>query len=282
MAKSTSIRTDIPNPKLIGDVGMELVTGEPQGYVPTGIASLDNLIVGIVNAEVTMIAAKPSQGKTALAVQILENAALAGLPSAMISMEMSAAALSQRMIAARTGIPTRVLRTRTWTKKQEAEALAAARALNGLPLYVDDRSYLNGQQVYDTIGYLAEKGIGLIAIDYLQLMSGDNESRQVQVGDAAKRVKAAAKDFNLPIILLSQMNRASEAREDKRPRMSDLRDSGEIEQVGDTILMFHYPEDDLMEDIRVVDIHVVKQRNGPTGIASMKFNKPRTRFEEVR
>lgn len=274
--------TEVPPPKLIGDVGLELVTGEPQGYVPTGITSLDNLIVGIVNAEVTMIAAKPSQGKTALAVQILENAAMGGLPSAMISMEMSAAALSQRMIAARTGIPTRVLRTRTWSKAQQASALKAAKALNGLPLYVDDRSYLTGQQIYDTIGYLKEQGIGLIAIDYLQLMSGDNESRQVQVGDAAKRVKAAAKDFSLPIILLSQMNRASEAREDKRPRMSDLRDSGEIEQVGDTIIMFHYPEDDLMEDIRVVDLHVVKQRNGPTGIASMRFNKPRTRFEEVK
>lgn len=278
--KKTTI--DTPVPKLIGDIGMELVTGEPQGYVPTGIRPLDDIIVGIVNAEVTMIAAKPSQGKTALAMQILENAASAGVLSAVISMEMSDKALSQRMIASRTGIPTRVLRTRTWTAAQKRDAIAAAKALNSLPLYVDDRSYLTGQHIYETIRVFKEMGIGLVAIDYLQLMTGENESRQVQVGDAAKQVKAGAKDFNMPVILLSQLNRASDAREDKKPRMSDLRDSGEIEQVADTIIMFHYPEDDLMEDIRTVDFHVVKQRNGPTGVASMLFNKPLTRFQEVK
>jgi replicative DNA helicase len=279
--KATSTE-GVPVPQLIGDVGLELIQGEPQQYVPTGIAAIDDIIVGIVAGEVTLVAAKPSQGKTALAMQILEYAAgKLGLPSAIISMEMGAKALSQRMISARSGVPTKVLRTRMWSPKQEEAAIKAAKELNGLPLYVDDRSGLTGQQVYDAVGYFKDAGIGIVGIDYLQLMSGVGENRQGQVGEAMRLIKSAAKDFEMPVVALSQVNRASEQRENTKPRMSDLRDSGELEQVGDTILMAHYPEDDLMEDVRLCDWHVVKQRNGPTGVASTRFNKPRGRFEKV-
>lgn len=271
----------LPPLALLGEGANEdFNSGVPEVYVPSGIKSLDDLILGAVAGECLLIAGAPGQGKTSLAVQWAERAAGEGIKSAILSLEMGRRALRNRLISSMTGIDMKVLRTREWASpKQRENAILAAEYLAGIPLYIDDRSGLDATKVYDTILAWKARGIGLGVIDYLQLMAGANESRVTQVGDAVRAIKSAAKDADLPIILLSALNRNANSREDKRPRVSDLRDSGDIEFVGDTILMFHYPDDDLMEDIRVCDVHVVKQRNGPTGIASMLFNKPATKFE---
>lgn len=266
----------------LGDGAMEdFRNDKPEIFIPSPLASLNEIILGAISSELLMIAGQPSQGKTALGMQWAVNAAEQGTTAAVLSMEMGRRALRNRLVASLTGIPIKMLRTREWAgDKQRSLAVEAAEYLNGLPLYVDDRSGLDGQQVYDTLLSWKKQGVGLAVIDYLQQMSGANESRVTQVGDAVRAVKAGAKDADLPVILISSLNRAANSRADGKPRMSDMRDSGDIEFVADTILMFHYPEDDLMEDIRQVDIHVMKQRNGPTGIASVLFNKPKTIFEE--
>lgn len=279
--KKSLPQSTIPAPFLIGDVASDLLHGKPQKYVPTGLDALDDIIVGAVHGELMLVAAKPGQGKTSLLMTILENAAKRNILGGVFSMEMGRRALTMRRIAGVSGVPIRTIRTGETSPKQKANIQKAAATLKNLPLYIDDRGGLSGPQIKDTMGLWKEMGIVAVGLDYIQLMSGENESRQVQVGEAVRAVKEGAVLYDLPVIALSQLNRASDARENKLPRMSDLRDSGELEQVADTILMFHYPEDDEDQAERVCDIHVVKQRNGPTGIASVRFMREQTRFEDI-
>lgn len=284
MPKLTTTKPPALPLDLLGDgAAADYDRQDAEVFVPSGLKVLDDMILGAVAGEVVLIAGKPSEGKTALAVQWAMNSAANAMPAAILSMEMGRRALRNRLISGLTGIGMTVLRTRQFAnKKQRDKAKEAAAFLTSLPLYVDDRSGLDAGRVYDTIINWKAQGMGLGVIDYLQLMSGANESRVTQVGDAIRAVKAGAKDADLPVIILSSQNRSSSAGDSNRtPKLSDLRDSGDIEYVGDTILMFHYPEDDLYEDLRVCDIHVMKQRNGPTGVASVQFNKPATKFEEV-
>lgn len=279
-SKSTLTTEELPPLSLIGEGGgQDFTAGEPERYVATGIKPLDDLILGVVAGEMTLIAGAPGQGKTSLATQVLLTAAQDGRPAALLSLEMGRRAVRNRLVSSLTGIDMRTLRTREWeSKKQQAQAVEAAEFLASIPLYVDDRSGLGPEAVYETITAWGKRGIEIGAVDYLQQMGGTGDNRVSQVGAAARAVKDGAKDADIPVICISSLNRNANSREDKRPRLSDLRDSGDIEFVIDTCLMFHYPEDDLMEDIRVCDIHVLKQRNGPTGIASCEFDKPKTMF----
>lgn len=252
--------------------------GPPEKFVPSGIDSLDALILGAVAGEMLMIAGAPGQGKTSLAMQWAVTAAQNGIPSAIQSLEMGRRALRNRLISSMTGIQMSMLRTREWAgKKQKDMALQAAEYLNSIPLFVDDRSGLDGDQVYKSIMGWKEQGIGLGVVDYIQRMGGVSDSRVQQVGEAVRALKNGAKDADMPLIVLSSLNRMGSNGD--KPKMSHLRDSGDLEFETDTLLMFEYPEDDLMDEIRVVNIHVMKQRNGPTGIAEALFNKPATRFE---
>lgn len=272
----------IPKPVLLGEVAWEVATTNPPGYIPTGIKPLDDLIVGATDGELLIIAGSPSQGKTALAMQICETAAEGDVNVGIFSLEMSPAALSQRLLAARSGVSVNKLRRRAdfpLNPAEQAAVEAAAKEIAQLKIAIDPRSGLNGDQVYETVKQWKDMGVGLVMLDYIQLMEGDNENRQEAVGKNVRQLKNAARDFTLPFIALSQVSRAVNTRDDKKPRMSDLRDSGQIEQVGDTILMFHYPNaEDQLEPIRAVDVHAVKQRQGPVGYASLYFDKPSTRF----
>lgn len=253
--------------------------GKPERFIPSGLKSLDSMILGAIHGEMTLIAGNPGQGKTSLAMQWAVGTAVNGIQTGVISLEMGRSALRNRLISGMTGLPMQMLRTREWAgPKQKALAVQAAEYLAQLPLYVDDRSGLNAQQVYDTITSWGKQGIGLVVLDYIQRMGGEGESRVQQVGDAARAIKNAAKDADLPVIALSSLNRTGNSSE--KPKMSHMRDSGDLEFEGDTILMLHYPEDDLYEDFRQAEIHVMKQRNGPTGISEAVFNKPATRFED--
>jgi replicative DNA helicase len=282
-AKSeAAVASTVPDLVLLGEGGAEdVVNGPPEEFVPSGLASLDNLILGAVAGEVLLIAGDAGRGKTSLAMQWAIGATEAGVPAAVLSLEMGKRALRNRLISGLTGIEMQVLRTKKWVSpKQKQLAAEAAEYLASLPLYADDRGGLDGQKVYDTIVTWKEQGIKLVVVDYLQQMTGDNESRVTQVGDAIRKVKEAAKATDIPIILLSSLNRQG-SQSTGTPKRSWLRDSGDIEFVSDTILMLHYPEEDENEDIRICDIHCVKQRNGPTGVASVRFNKRATRFEPI-
>ncbi len=274
-----------PPLELLGSgAGEDYERTDPEVYVPSGLAPLDALILGAVAGECLLIAGAPSQGKTALAMQWAINAASNhALKTAVLSMEMGKRALRNRLVSGMTGIPMTVLRTRQFASAQQrGQAKSAGEYLASIPLYVDDRSGLDANAAYSTITGWGRQGIGLAIVDYLQLMSGLNESRVTQVGDAIRSLKAAAKAADVPLIVVSSLNRNASRRDSVAPKLSDLRDSGDIEYVADTILMFSYPEEDYYDDIRAADIHVMKQRNGPTGVLSVRFNKPQTRFEEVK
>lgn len=274
-------KTKVPQPERIG-VGAvaDMEASEPEVYKPSGLKALDDMILGAVASELTLIAGPPSRGKTALAVQWIQHTAQEGDTAAILSMEMSRVALRNRLISSVTGLPMTMLRTKQWPSDGHRQsALDAADWLQTLPLLVDDRGGLDPQTAYDTLMQWSKWGVTLAVVDYIQQMSGSNDSRVVQVGDAVRAIKAAAKDSGMPVIALSATNRAS-ASDNRQPKLSDLRDSGDLEFVADTVLMFHYPEDDEFEDVRVADIHVLKQRNGPTGIVPVQFRKPATRFEE--
>ncbi len=270
-----------PALQLLGSGGIdEYSTGKPEIFVPSGLQALDKLILGAVNTELILVAGRPGEGKTALAMQWAEREAGSGGMAAVLSLEMSRRALRNRMIATLTGIPMQMLRTRDWASdKHRQKAVEAAQYLSELPLYVDDRSGLDAQAVYDTLTGWGQQGVTLAIIDYVQRMGGEGESRNQQVGDAVRAIKSAAKDGGIPIVAISSLNRKSDG---GKPSMSWLRESGDLEFEADTVLMFHYPEDDEYEDVRMCDIHVVKQRNGPTGVASVQFNKPSTKFEDIK
>lgn len=273
-------KIELPPLELLGEGAAEdFESGPPERFVPSGVDSLDSLILGAVAGEMLMIAGAPGQGKTSLAMQWAITAASNGIPAAVQSLEMGRRALRNRLVSSMTGIPMSMLRTREWAgAKQKKMAIEAAEYLKQIPLYVDDRSGLDGDQVYRAMERWKERDIQLGVVDYIQRMSGASESRVQQVGEAVRALKNGAKDFDLPLIVLSSLNRTGSNGD--LPKMSHLRESGDLEFETDTLLMFHYPVDDLMEDIRVVDIHVMKQRNGPTGIAEALFNKPATRFED--
>lgn len=253
--------------------------GDPEKFVPSGLASLDDLILGAIAGELLLIAGAPGDGKTSLAMQWATRAAETDGKAAILSMEMGRRALRNRLVSGLTGIPMKVLRTRDWpSEKHRASAVQASEYLASIPLYVDDRSGLDPDTVYNTILAWKEQGIVLGLVDYVQRMGGrsKDDNRVLQVGDSVRALKSAAKDADMPIIAISSLNRAMG---NEKPRLSRLRDSGDLEFEADTVLMAHYPEDDEHEDTRIVDWHVLKQRNGPTGVASMKFIKSATRFE---
>lgn len=273
-------KNTVPHPSQIGEGAVEDITANlPEVFQPSGLAPLDDLILGAVESELTIIAGPPSRGKTALAVQWLLNNAQQGVTSAILSMEMSRVALRNRLITGATGIPMTMLRTKQWPSDAHRQsAIDAAEWLATLPLLVDDRGGLTPDVAYETLTTWKKWGVQLAVVDYIQQMSGANESRVVQVGDAVRALKAAAKDAQLPVIALSSISRAS-ATDNRMPKLSDMRDSGDLEFVADTVIMFHYPDDDEFEDVRIADIHVLKQRNGPTGIVPVVFDKPATRFK---
>jgi replicative DNA helicase len=272
---------ELPPLELLGHGAAEdYESGRPEVFVPSGVKALDDLILGAVAGEIILIAGKPGEGKTSLAIQWATQEAQNGGVSAILSLEMGRRALRNRLISGLTGIPMHILRTRAWPgPTHKKKAIEAAEYLASIPLYVDDRSGLSGQQVYDAIVSWKSRGVTLGMVDYIQRMGGESESRVQQVGEAVRSIKNAAKDVDLPIIAISSLNRTGGATD--KPKLSHLRDSGDLEFEADTILMFHYPDDDLHEDVRMCDIHVMKQRNGPTGVASVQFNKPATTFEDV-
>ncbi len=260
--------------------------GEIRG-VPTGFTQLDKKTTGFQAGDLIVIAGRPSMGKTTLAVNIAENAAIAkGVPSAIFSMEMSAEQLTLRLISSLGRVNQTHLRTGNFSEEDWSRIQGAMAQLSGAPLYVDETPALTPTEVRARARRLKrERGLGLIVVDYLQLMqvSGTKENRATEISEISRSLKALAKELQVPVVALSQLNRAVEQRTDKKPVMSDLRESGAIEQDSDLILLIYREEvyDQNTTRRGVADIIIAKQRNGPVGEVQLTFLGEYTRFENL-
>lgn len=258
--------------------------------VPTGFIDLDRMTAGLQPGDLVVLAARPSMGKTAFAINIAEHVALnEGLPVAVFSMEMGAAQLAVRIVGSIGRINQSHLRTGKLTDDEWPRLTEAIEKLRNVSLHIDETPGLTPSELRANARRLARQcgKLGLIVVDYLQLMSGSNsdgENRATELGEISRGLKMLAKELQCPVIALSQLNRSVEQRTDKRPMMSDLRESGAIEQDAD-IIMFIYRDEyytkDACKEPGVAEIIIGKQRNGPTGTVKLAFLNMLTRFESL-
>jgi replicative DNA helicase len=257
----------------------------------TGFIDLDRMTSGLQPGELVIIAARPSMGKTALAMNIVEHVALAEKKAAAVfSMEMSGAQLALRMIGSVGRVDQHELRTGTFREEDWSRLIEAVGRLNDAHIYIDDAAGLNALELRSRARRLHRQcaedgGLALIVVDYLQLMSaargGREENRATEIAEISRSLKGLAKELKVPVVALSQLNRSVESRQDKRPMMSDLRESGAIEQDADLIVFIYRDEvyNPESQHKGAAEIIVAKQRNGPTGKVNLTFVGRHTRFE---
>ncbi len=258
--------------------------------VPTGFYDLDRLTAGLQAGDLIVLAARPSMGKTALAINIAEHVALnEGLPVAVFSMEMGAAQLAVRIVGSIGRIDQGHLRTGKLSDDEWPRLSEAIEKLRTISLHIDESAGLTSGDLRSSARRLSRQcgQLGLIVVDYLQLMSGsggDGENRATELGEISRGLKMLARELKCPVIALSQLNRSVEQRPDKRPMMSDLRESGAIEQDAD-IIMFIYRDEyytkEACKEPGVAEIIIAKQRNGPTGTVKLAFLRNITKFESL-
>ncbi len=253
--------------------------------ISTGYNEFDKLTAGLQGGELIIIAGRPSMGKTTLALNIAENAAIgAKVPTAIFSMEMPSQQLAFRMISSLGRVDQTHLRTGRFPDEDWSRINTAVQLMSEAPIFIDDSASLSPTEIRARARRLhREHGLGLIVVDYLQLMQvpGNKENRATEISEISRSLKALAKELSLPVIALSQLNRSVEQRTDKRPVMSDLRESGAIEQDADLIL-FIYREEVYNQDTPrkgIADISIAKQRNGPIGDFPLTFVGRYTKFE---
>ncbi|MDB2319061.1 replicative DNA helicase [Gammaproteobacteria bacterium] len=256
----------------------------------TGYKDLDGKLQGLQNGDLIIVAARPSMGKTALAMNIVENFILnKEIPGGVLvfSLEMPAESLTTRLLASNAKIDQQKVRSASMNQTDLKKFMESSSKLKDLPLYIDDSSMLSPMELRARARRIARqepKGLSLIVVDYLQLMQlpASQENRVNQISEISRSLKMLAKELNVPVIALSQLNRAVEQRPNKRPIMADLRDSGAIEQDADVILFIYrdevYNEDS--EEGNKAEIIIGKQRNGPIGKINLTFLKEFTRFED--
>jgi replicative DNA helicase len=266
--------------------GAEDVTG-----VRTGFFDLDRNTAGLQKGDLLVLAARPSMGKTAFALNIAENVAVQeGLPVLVFSMEMGASQLALRLVGSLGRIDQQHLRTGKLGDDEWGRLAEAVDKLKQAQIFIDETPALTVAELRARARRMARQfggTLGLIVIDYLQLMSGrssGDENRATELGEISRGLKGLAKELQCPVMALSQLNRSVETRTDKRPMMSDLRESGAIEQDAD-IIMFIYRDDyynkENSKEPGVTEIIIAKQRNGPVGTTKLAFLKPLTRFENL-
>lgn len=264
--------------------------------VATGFADLDRMTSGLHGGEMIVIAARPSMGKTSLAMNIAENVALdQQLPVGVFSLEMTSESLVLRMLCSRARVNLRNVRDGFLAERDIPKLTGTAGKLGKSPLFIDDSSGLSILQLRAKARRMHQQhGIKLLVIDYLQLMHSTAkraaENRQQEIADISSGIKGLAKELNIPVIVLAQLNREIEKDKNRKPRLSDLRESGSIEQDADLVGLLYKPasdEDDQRDagpdlaDSRPVNLLIAKQRNGPTGDVNLTFLNSITRFESA-
>ena len=274
---------------------LEKIHGQRGGVigVPSGFTYLDNLTGGFQPSDLVIIAGRPSQGKTALVLSVARNAAVDhGIPIGFFSLEMSSQQLVLRLLAAEARVNAHALRTGRLSDEEWPKLSTKAHKLAEAKIFIDDTPALGILELRAKARRLkAEHNIGLVVVDYLQLMQGprDAESREKEISMISRSLKALAKELATPVIALSQLSRAVEARSGRRPVLSDLRESGAIEQDADVVIFVHRPEiygERFLEDGQtpsegIAEITLGKQRNGPTGQIQLSFIKEYARFENL-
>ena len=259
--------------------------------VRTGFYDFDRQTAGLQAGDLIVLAARPSMGKTALAINIAENVALnEGLPVAVFSMEMGAAQLAVRIVGSIGRIDQGHLRTGKLTDEEWPRLTEAVEKLRTISLHIDESPGLTSSEVRANARRLSRQygQLGLIVVDYLQLMSGSSsdggDNRATELGEISRGLKMLARELKCPVIALSQLNRSVEQRPDKRPMMSDLRESGAIEQDADIIVFIYrdeYYTKEACKEPGVAEIIIAKQRNGPTGTVKLAFLRNITKFENL-
>jgi replicative DNA helicase len=262
--------------------------------IPTGFNDLDKMTSGLHGGEMVVIAARPSMGKTSLAMNIAEHVAIeAKLPVGVFSLEMTSESLVLRMLCSRSRVNLRNVREGFLAERDFPKLTGAAGKLAGSPLFIDDSSGLSILQLRAKARRMHQQyDIKLFVIDYLQLLHSTArraENRQQEIADISSGIKALAKELNVPIIVLSQLNRELEREKNRKPRMSDLRESGSIEQDADLVGLLYKPNADdeenaagpVNEEAVMVNLLIAKQRNGPTGDVNLTFLRSYTRFESA-
>ena len=261
----------------------EHITGIPSGFV-----DLDALTSGFQRSDLVIIAGRPSMGKTAFALNVAAHAAIrSSVPAAIFSLEMGRAQLVQRMLCSEAHVDAHQLRTGHLADRHWSNLTTAAGLLSEAPIWIDDTPAMTVLEMRSKARRLkAEADVGLIIVDYLQLMHGlgRQESRQQEISEISRSLKALAKELEVPVLALSQLSRAVETRGgDRRPILSDLRESGAIEQDADVVAFIYRPEvyDRSPENIGLAEVIVGKQRNGPTGTVRLAFSSDCTRFDNL-
>ena len=255
--------------------------------VPTGLTDLDEKLGGLHKSDLVILAGRPSMGKTAFAVNIAENAAIKGQHSvAIFSMEMPGEQLAMRMMSSLGRIDQHKVRTGKLEDDDWPRLTSAVGMLQETRMFIDDTPALTPAELRARCRRISrEHGLDLVVVDYLQLMqvAGTNENRATEISEISRSLKAMAKELKVPVIALSQLNRSLESRTDRRPVMSDLRESGAIEQDADVILFIYRDEvyDEESNDKGIAEIIISKQRNGPIGKVKLAFRGQYTRFENL-
>ena len=262
---------------------------EPLTGVPTGFEKIDDLTAGLQKSELIIIAGRPSMGKTAFALNIALHAAMtAQIPAAIFSLEMSKEQLAFRLLSSKARVDSQRLRKGFLGETDWPKLTTAAGLLSEAPLYIDDTPAITVLEMKAKSRRLkADKGLGLIVVDYIQLMrsSYSHDSREQEISDISRSLKALAKELRVPVVALSQLNRQVESRTNRRPQMADLRESCAIEQDADVIAfiyrdeVYNKSEDNI--DKGIAEIIIAKQRNGPTDTVKLAFIDKYTSFENL-
>jgi replicative DNA helicase len=271
--------------------------------VVSGFADLDKLTAGLQPTDLLILAARPSMGKTALGLQIVQQAAQAGVPGLVFSIEMGATQLLLRMLSSLSAIPSDAIRRGRLTQSDFDSLFVAADDLSKWPMWIDDTPAISITELRSKARRMKKReNIGLLMVDYLQLMRGpkNSQSREQEISEISRSLKALAKELKIPILALSQLNRDLEKRKSRRPMLSDLRESGAIEQDAD-VVMFIYREEYYLKNkepkpgteehfkwqAEMEQVHgraeiiIGKQRHGPTGTVPLHFDADITRFTNL-
>jgi replicative DNA helicase len=255
--------------------------------IPTGFGDMDKLLGGLQRSDMVILAARPSVGKTSLALSIAHNATKRFKQRvAFFSLEMSNEQVVQRLISAETGIDSQRLRRGKLSDDEWGRFMKAYSELSGILFFIDDSPGLSALEMRTKARRLhAEYGVDLMVVDYLQLMRGDfrSENRVQEISSISRALKALARELNVPVLALSQLSRGVESRTDKRPILSDLRESGALEQDADVVIFIYRDEmyNEATDRPNIADIIVAKHRNGPTGTVALYFKKELAQFREA-
>ena len=273
---------------------LESIHGKHSGItgVPAGFTELDNITGGFQKSDLIIVAGRPSQGKTALVLSVARNASVIhNVPIGFFSLEMSTQQLVMRLICAEARVDAHSVRTGRLPEDEWRKLSTSVGRLYKAKIFIDDTPALGVLELRAKARRLkAEHNVGMVVVDYLQLMQGPRnaQSREQEISSISRSLKALAKELNIPVVALSQLNRAVEARGDKRPVLADLRESGAIEQDADVVVFVHRPEMFGIEKDEngnstegTAELIIGKQRNGPTGSARMAFIKQYARFENL-